>query len=385
MDALSPAQAATIASEVYTLHQEHDIAAAVRRSDVGLGIQDIFQVDSTSRFEATSGALAFRKRSGFGFVAHGIGRRQGEALIAIRGTITSRDWLTDGNIGLQMGPGSWPVHAGFNTTFKSFSDRFQMLFRNRNPSVVHCVGHSLGGALATLAADLISEGRLSGVKLYTFGSPRVGISGFARKLSRKVGGHSIYRVSHNADPVAMIPIFPFAHVPDPGPSYMMDWSGGRVAASAHFMEHYMDSIGNAAWGNLARPADAPDWDAHLRDWLESASSGSARMFSAEVLWLITKALAWIVKECLIVAVGTTLTVGATVLDRLAYLLHTGALASTKIARWLENLIRRIFQYLGRTANTVGALSVAFVRWVLGLLFRSLATTAGRALSMLELP
>ena len=47
---------------------------------------------------------------------------------------------------------------------------------------VTVVGHSLGGALATRAAELVTELELKNVRLYTFGCPRVGNAAFAKAL-----------------------------------------------------------------------------------------------------------------------------------------------------------------------------------------------------------
>jgi hypothetical protein len=89
------------------VRQESDMQTVMELSG-GLGIKDLFEVGKTSRMEGSSGPFLLSKKSGFGYVAKGIGQRQGEALIVLRGTVTARDWWTDANIGLQSGPeGSW--------------------------------------------------------------------------------------------------------------------------------------------------------------------------------------------------------------------------------------------------------------------------------------
>lgn len=194
--------------------------------------------------------------------------------------------------------------------------------RNRNPSTVHCVGHSLGGALATLAADHLSELGVAGIKLYTFGSPRVGVSGFARNVSNKLGKQNIHRTYHTADPVSMVPIFPFNHAPVDGNVCMLSWNGALFNGDAHRMEHYLNSIGDAPWAGLCRNPEPPV----ARDidiWLESANYGSA-MNSATTLWMISKAMQYLLKKAATVVIGSAITAGMTILDQIAGILVQGA-------------------------------------------------------------
>ena len=69
--------------------------------------------------------------------------------------------------------------------------------------------HSLGGALATLGANWIKAQYKVPVKLYTFGSPRVGHNPFAIQSETSLNG--IYRAVHRSDPVPMVPVWPFVH------------------------------------------------------------------------------------------------------------------------------------------------------------------------------
>lgn len=384
MPDLTPTESATIAKHVYSVRAEEDMQTAAELSG-GLGIRDKFSVAGSKRVSGTSGLLFLKKKSGFGYVAEGINNHQGETLIVLRGTKTARDFGTDANIGLQPGPGGWPVHAGFNDTFRSLRDEMMSFFAGRNPSTIHCVGHSLGGALATLAADFLSEHGVAAVKLYTFGCPRTGVPGFADHLSHKVGDQNIRRVYHDADIVPMLPIFPYAHVPLGGPDYRLDWSGWRVSVPSHFMESYIKTLGRSGdpgWASLRRTPLEPNWKESARSWLETSTSSGVIMFSAHVLWMITKALWWIIKSVLNVGLGTVLTAGATLLDGLAWMLHQGVLASKEVAGYVGSLMRRVMQFLGRVVTAGVNLTVAFIRWVLGLLFSALQSFATQALALI---
>jgi hypothetical protein len=102
----------------------------------------------------------------------------------------------------------WPrggyVHAGFQQGLDEiWQDELQpdltRLTRAKPECSVWFTGHSLGGALATLAAD-----RFPGVEgLYTFGSPRVGDAGFANGF-RALG--KTYRFVNNNDIVSRVPL-----------------------------------------------------------------------------------------------------------------------------------------------------------------------------------
>jgi triacylglycerol lipase len=118
---------------------------------------------------------------------------------------TVRDFLADGKFRLvESAPGRF-VHAGFKGALDSiWSDLEPRLLehaRARRP--IWMTGHSLGAALATLAAD-----RLGDVQgLYVFGSPAVGDRTFADAFPVNA-----FRIVHHRDIVARVP--PFGSRPD---------------------------------------------------------------------------------------------------------------------------------------------------------------------------
>jgi triacylglycerol lipase len=378
---LSPQQAASIAMKVYDVRV--NLIDLSQISPQQLGVMDMFVLENSTRFDGTSGNIFFNAVSGFGYVAKGVGSRQDEALIAIRGTAPlAADWFTNINFAIENGPSGYPVHAGFNQTFKSFKVNLANALEKIRPKGVHVVGHSLGGALATLTADFVC-GMGKEVKLYTFGSPRSGTLGHATYLTGALSADNIYRVHHCADPVTMVPIFPYLHAPITNDAYFLPWPGS-ISASSHFMESYFKSIGKADWLGLKRLAPAPGFGKQAAEYLEALSAeGGVRMLCAASLWLILQALQAVLRS-VAMGVGVCLTAGATVVDRLAQLLYTGTLLSVHIAEQVQQLMEAILKFLGRAVNGVRQqITVAFISWVLETLFRMLATSAKASLDRLD--
>lgn len=389
MNTLTPDQAAAIAKGVYFL-RDQTVRESIAQRDV-LGSEGVFNVTDDSRFEGFSGGLyGFKVLSGFGYIAEGIGKHQGEILVATRGTTIATDWLTNASVGLQRGPGGEWVHVGFHEAWKSFAPDVSRFLRGRHPSVIHCVGHSLGGALATLSADYFSSIRAGKVKLYTFGSPRVGTSMFAQSLDHRVGAANMHRTFHCADLVPMVPLFPFFHVPATTSGYQLgNGSRGLVSSGAHNMEKsYIPGVSGQSWTALRNRDLSNDRKMNVQLWLEQASAGSGgiMMGSAWVLAMICKALAWLLdKAALLVFSGLSagMTASLTLLDQLALLLARGAALSGEISSHLATIITVIFRFVGRSAVAGTAITVGFIRWVLDLLYHWVATVAGRALSALR--
>ncbi len=387
MNVLNPTEAANIAAGVYNLRVERLWSNIQRGGQEAvnelLKITDKFTMQQSDRFKGTSGGNLVRTEAGFGFLAEGVNTYKGELLIGVRGTVHALDWVTDLSQALRRGPSGFGVHGGFMRTFDSFEPVIgNYLRQSGNLGTVHVVGHSLGGALATLVADYLQLRGLH-VKLYTFGCPRVGMKDFSQSLTDKLKPENIYRVCNQSDPVTMVPIFPFMHTPNDQAQYLIpSWHG--INPFNHMMGKYIPSVEGQSWANLNEAATKKSWSEQAEQWLETAgSSGSGiQMYSAKTMWMITKALDWIIGKVL-GGVGATAGLAAlgaaTVLDQLSQILHQGILESVKVAEWVGNLIAGIMKFLGRTAVTGAKMTVHFIRWVLDLLFRSIASMAYMAL------
>lgn len=127
--------------------------------------------------------------------------------VAFRGTQSDKlqDLLTDGNIKLVDHPFG-KVHKGFNDSFRSIWTEVKDQIRAYQTAgqSVWFTGHSLGGALATLAtAEMMVDDRpVHG--MYTFGQPRVGNPDFADRFNMRIGG-SAFRYVNNNDIVTRVP------------------------------------------------------------------------------------------------------------------------------------------------------------------------------------
>ena len=177
------------------------------------------------------------------------------AVLAFRGT--QPDDPTDIFDDARFLPVEWAaggnVHAGFADALQRvWRDVQQLLGKTTRPVIV--TGHSLGAALATLAASLVAP-RL----LVTFGSPRVGDAAFCESLSRTVEAK---RYVDCCDIVCQIPPpLPYQHVGslhyidrdgevqlDP-PEWVM--AGDQLAGHADYVRNYVWRPGTNASRSLA--------------------------------------------------------------------------------------------------------------------------------------
>ena len=142
-------------------------------------------------------------------------------MVAFRGTESLRDWMTDakarlvpaGRRGGRNGRGA-RVHRGFVGALDYVWDDVAACikdFRGDDGNgagdrgrPVWLTGHSLGGALAILAAQRLAVARIPVKGLYTFGAPRAGNSAFAEALDRRLKRRA-FRVVNNEDIVTRLP------------------------------------------------------------------------------------------------------------------------------------------------------------------------------------
>jgi len=381
MNPLSTDVVSVLARDVYDVRRSDDMS--LLGASVGEWRESF---NSPSRLTGSSGAL-LRSTTGFGVIATGKGYRQGEALVTLRGTASLADGVTDAHCGLHIGPSGSPVHAGFNQTFRSLKGQLDDFFGhagNRGIRRVHCIGHSLGGGLATLVADYCGERGLA-TALYTFGSPRVGLFPFSSSLTRRIGQENIYRVYHSNDPVSMVPLFPFQHVPATGQVIILPGNHTAYDFASHAMQNYVTDLSGGHWRALRGAAS--NWlermDREVSRWLASSDRSSLGRYAGSAFWFLSLALLHVIKlslELFGAGLQTLVTMGFTLLDTLVWLLQRAARLSAEIGGYLGRILAGLLSLTGRVVSGAVQVTAAALRFILQFLFTSLATQVHRALS-----
>jgi predicted lipase len=108
------------------------------------------------------------------------------------------NWVFNFATALSPWPSGGYVHRGFKMLLMEAWDAIEHQLKHLSTPVYY-TGHSLGGALAVLAASLRKP-----AAVYTFGSPRMGNSEFVNSTR----GIDIYRVVNPRDIVACVPPIP---------------------------------------------------------------------------------------------------------------------------------------------------------------------------------
>ncbi|KAH6906313.1 lipase [Coprinopsis sp. MPI-PUGE-AT-0042] len=139
-----------------------------------------------------------------------------EIIVAFRGSLSPVDFAIDLAIlpaplvtpGVTDAEGAF-AHIGFQTAYNVVADEVVSTVKGqastRPDYKIVVTGHSLGGAVASIAAISLKTALPStDMKLFTYGQPRVGNKAFARLVEHKVGIGNIFRATHTWDGVPTI-------------------------------------------------------------------------------------------------------------------------------------------------------------------------------------
>ncbi|WP_024607322.1 lipase family protein [Pseudoalteromonas sp. TAB23] len=388
MNTLTPTQAVQIATLAYkaksiksTKLLNNSLHPSLR-GNFNFGVnQDAVQGISGGFF-----SHLFGLSTGFGLLGHGQGDFQGDSVITIRGTASLRDGLTDANFGLSGGSNGSMVHAGFNKTFYSMKPAIQEFVsanvRDKMTGCVHVVGHSLGGALAALSADWIKAEYSLPVKLYTFGSPRVGLEPFSRSTTSRLD--KIYRCTHGADPVAKVPLWPFSHAPYNGQEIRLD-NGQGLKGAAHKLNGtpgYINTANSNDWNNLTVKANhflSTPVRLKFED-RNQASFGSqwADKLNAALITLLKDA-GYYSAVAAQAAIGTSLTF----YDMLSRTVSQIAKASASFAAQTLGLLGHMLAFVGKVITGAVELTYNFIRSVFDDTLKALYRAAKDGLNGLD--
>lgn len=165
---------------------------------------------------------------------------------AFRGTDEPADWLDNLNVAAMDGP-IGRVHSGFQRGLMEIWPEMKSAIRKARQEVgkalpLWITGHSLGGAMATLAAAELIQADDPFYGLYTFGSPRAGDREFARTFNIEAIKRT-FRFQNNNDIVTRVParVMGYSHIG----SFIYITEGKKLTLDAGFWFQFLDQVSGA--------------------------------------------------------------------------------------------------------------------------------------------
>ncbi len=242
---ITPTVAAELARDVYRARDPIQLKNFLANK--------IFTPDPKSKIllKAEIGSRLIAVTDGFAVCARGGKGYEHDLFIIFRGTDRLADWISNARLGHERSVTGLPVHIGFNHAFTSMLTQLRTFISLNLSGVnrIHCIGHSLGGAVATLAADWLKSHTGLRIVLYTFGAPRVGFEFFSKQFTTKLKAANIHRVYQDSDPIPMVPVYPYAHTPLPGYGYYFT-TGQILDGNAHKIGSYVNRVKGLTWDNI---------------------------------------------------------------------------------------------------------------------------------------
>ena len=186
-----------------------------------------------------------------------VDKKTGKNLIVIvfQGSQEPQDWMTNFNFKDDDFEGRGKVHGGFKQALKLF---FKVIKKkdltkinlpltiledikniNENSQII-LTGHSLGGALATMAGCYLYEKGIKkeNLEVYTFGAPPVGTKEFTKYYHDKI---NLFRLVNENDVVPKLDkITNLFHL---GTEIVLPSNDGEVHACKGYTDNIIDKIG----------------------------------------------------------------------------------------------------------------------------------------------
>jgi triacylglycerol lipase len=239
-----------------------DLSLTNRRAPVQLRkfltLRELLQIDLTNLRDLEN-LVEGVKKVYFGFTLEAVDG-SGNGIVAFRGTQALFEWLMDATFIQVPLPVVWFAGAKANIAKAHFGFLFLYAFlvrqiiaavsRLRRMRICYVTGHSLGAALAALAALTLGTlcfplGGVSGrVQMYNFAGPRVGDPSFVDVYNHFVPYS--FRVANLADPVTFLPPesifdYQYRHIGSAQSEWSFLYQNGNMAQN-HSLDTYLDAL-----------------------------------------------------------------------------------------------------------------------------------------------
>lgn len=198
-------------------------------------------------------------------------KHENYVVASFRGTDEIGDWLDNLNVVAEPGP-LGNVHRGFNGALMDIWPAMKSTIRHfkRTPDgspdrPLWLTGHSLGGALATLAAASLVESDEPFYGLYTYGCPRVGDRTFARFFNVEAKQRT-FRFQNNSDIITRVPsrVMGYSHIG----SFVYINVDGELSTDIGRWYRFLDTVKGVASDIGDRGWDAIK-DHHIDEYIEA--------------------------------------------------------------------------------------------------------------------
>jgi len=206
-----------------------------------------FACDPLKDGEATRGFLA---------------AQQDAIVLAFKGSENILDWATNLDC-IQIEDNGAQVHRGFmqalEKAWPTISESLQKMLE-RKKRKIWVTGHSLGGALATLATRrLLLDMKVDQIETHTFGQPRVGDKAMCRQMTS-----TFYRFAYTSDPITFFPLWTM--------SYSHAGTLKNIDATGKIHEDASNCFSRVQAGlNALKQVKFSDWEAFFRERKEDHS------------------------------------------------------------------------------------------------------------------